>query len=81
MGCCAGILDAIAALMDVILGDMSGFRKRKPEFVLTASKCHYPDAGHPGLTARQTGLFASRRGVWQPNLTHSFFCHDQWVAL
>jgi hypothetical protein len=62
-GLCAGMLDAIGALGEVGLCDTSRFLSRKPEFVLTASKCHYPNAGHPGLCAKQTCLFASNRGI------------------
>lgn len=55
--------DAIGVLGVVGLCDTSRFLRRKPEFVLTAFNCHHPIAGHPGLPARQPGLFASSRGV------------------
>ena len=55
--------DAIGVLGVEGLCDTSRFLKRKPEFVLTAFNCQYPIAGHPGLPARQPGLFASSRGI------------------
>lgn len=59
----AGMIAAFGVFGDVGLSDTSRFLIRKPEFVLTAFNCQYPIAWHPGLPARQPGLFASSRGI------------------